>query len=117
MSESKPPSRPVPSRAQTPRPDTPESGTSDPDASETVFVFPCRFPIKAMGLADARFEALVIEIVSRHAPPPEAADVSARLSSGGKWISVTLTIQAESRAQLDAIYCDLTAHESIVWVI
>lgn len=49
MSESKPPSRPVPSRAQTPRPDTPESGTSDPDASETVFVFPCRFPIKAMG--------------------------------------------------------------------
>jgi putative lipoic acid-binding regulatory protein len=90
---------------------------SDQDQSESVLVFPCRFPIKAMGLADGLFEALVIEIVSRHAPRPEPRDVSARLSSGGKWISVTLTIQAESRAQLDAIYCDLTAHESIVWVI
>ncbi|WP_120796654.1 YbeD family protein [Thiocapsa rosea] len=89
----------------------------EPDASEPVFVFPCRFPIKAMGRADGHFEALVIEIVSRHAPRPEPADVSARSSSGGKWISVTLTIQAESRAQLDAIYCDLTAHESVVWVI
>ena len=112
MAESKPPSKPMPPQAQTSRPDT-----SDPDAPEPVFVFPCRFPIKAMGRADRHFEALVIEIVSRHAPRPEAADVSARLSSGGKWISVTLTIQAESRAQLDAIYCDLTAHESIVWVI
>lgn len=112
MAESNPPSKPLPSRAPAPRPET-----SDPDASEPVFVFPCRFPIKAMGLADGHFEALVIEIVSRHAPRPAAADVSARSSSGGKWISVTLDIQAESRAQLDAIYCDLTAHESIVWVI
>jgi putative lipoic acid-binding regulatory protein len=70
-----------------------------------------------MGLADGVFEALVIEIVSRHAKRPEAEDVSARLSRGGKWVSVTLTIRAESRAQLDAIYRDLTAHESIVWVI
>ncbi|WP_296807482.1 DUF493 domain-containing protein [Thiocapsa sp.] len=90
---------------------------SGEDPSEPVLVFPCRFPIKAMGLADEHFETLVIEIVSRHAKRPAAADVSARFSRGGKWVSVTLTIQAESRAQLDAIYCDLTAHESIVWVI
>jgi putative lipoic acid-binding regulatory protein len=88
-----------------------------PKTFEPVLVFPCRFPIKAMGLADGHFEALVIEIVSRHAPRPEPRDVSTRLSSGGKWVSVTLTVEAESRAQLDAIYCDLTAHESIVWVI
>ncbi|EGV16626.1 YbeD family protein [Thiocapsa marina] len=90
---------------------------SDENPSEPLLVFPCRFPIKAMGLADGDIEALVVEIVSRHAERPVAADVSARLSSGGKWVSVTLTVQAESRAQLDAIYCDLTAHQSIVWVI
>jgi putative lipoic acid-binding regulatory protein len=90
---------------------------SDQNPSESVLIFPCRFPIKAMGLADEHFEGLVIEIVSRHARRPAEADVSARLSSGGKWVSVTLTVEAESRAQLDAIYCDLTAHESIVWVI
>jgi putative lipoic acid-binding regulatory protein len=117
MAESKPPVSPVPSTAPAPTPEMSEPKTSDPDTSEPVFVFPCRFPIKAMGLADPGFEALVVEIVSRHAPRPAEADVSARLSRGGKWVSVTLTIQAESRAQLDAIYCDLTAHESVVWVI
>ncbi|NJO54720.1 MAG: DUF493 domain-containing protein [Bacteroidales bacterium] len=117
MAESKPPSRPIPSPVSAPTPETSEPETSDSGTSEPVFVFPCRFPIKAMGLADASFEALVVEIVSRHASRPAEADVSARLSRGGKWVSVTLTIQAESRAQLDAIYCDLTAHESVVWVL
>ena len=117
MAESKPPSKPIPSSVSASSPTRSEAGRPDQNPSEAVLVFPCRFPIKAMGLADGRFEALVVEIVSRHAKRPTAADVSARLSSGGKWVSVTLTVQAESRAQLDAIYCDLTAHESIVWVI
>jgi putative lipoic acid-binding regulatory protein len=40
-----------------------------------------------------------------------------RDSSGGKWISVTLTIQATSKAQLDAIYRDLTDHQRVVWAL
>lgn len=84
---------------------------------ETLLVFPCRFPIKAMGLADPGFERLVIEIVSRHVDRPADMEVRARQSRGGKWLSVTLTIEAQSRAQLDAIYRDLSGHERVVWVI
>lgn len=79
--------------------------------------FPCRFPIKAMGRADGDIEAVVIEIVARHAPGFDATAVRRRRSSGGKWLAVTVTIEAESRAQLDAIYQDLTAHDSVVWAL
>lgn len=81
------------------------------------FVFPCSFPIKAMGLAEPGFESLVLEIVGRHAPGLDPAAVAVRASSGGKWLAVTVTIEAESRAQLDAIYRDLSDHERVVWAI
>jgi len=79
--------------------------------------FPCRFPIKAMGPADADMEAIVLEIVGRHAPGLDVTATRVRASSGGKWVAVTVVIEAESRAQLDAIYQDLTAHESVVWAL
>ena len=84
---------------------------------DTLLVFPCAFPIKAVGAADGDFEALVVEIVARHAPGLDRSAVSVRGSSGGKWVSVTLTIEATSRAQLDAIYRDLTAQAEVVWAL
>jgi len=85
--------------------------------AEGLLQFPCRFPIKAMGRANGDIEAIVVEIVRRHAPGIDGAAVRVRASSGGKWLAVTVTIEAESRAQLDAIYQDLTAHESVVWAL
>lgn len=91
---------------------------SDPTSeSDELFAFPCRFPIKAMGRATAGFDTVVVDIVRRHAPDFEAADVTVRASSGGKWLAVTVVIEARSRVQLDAIYRDLTAHEWVVWAI
>jgi len=84
---------------------------------ETLLQFPCTFPIKAVGLADGTFEALVVEIVARHAPEVDQGSLSVRGSSGGKWVSVTLTIEATSKAQIDAIYQDLTAHERVAWAL
>lgn len=84
---------------------------------ETLLEFPCTFPIKAVGRADGTFEALVVEIVARHAPGIDQSTLSVRGSSGGKWVSVTLTIEATSKAQIDAIYQDLTAHERVVWAL
>jgi uncharacterized protein len=84
---------------------------------ETLLEFPCVFPIKAMGRADADISGVVMEIVRRHAPGFDETAVTLRPSSGGKWVAVTLTIEATSKAQLDAIYTDLTAHEQIVWAL
>jgi uncharacterized protein len=81
------------------------------------FEFPCSFPVKATGRATGDFAAAVLEIVRRHAPAADAGAVTSRTSSGGKWLAVTVTIEAQSRAQLDAIYRDLTADQRVVWAL
>ncbi len=87
------------------------------DNQETLLEFPCDFPIKVMGRAEPGFDSLVVELVRRHAPDLNEEAVSSRPSKGGKWVSVTVTLRAESKAQVDAIYLDLTAHEKVVMAL
>ena len=84
---------------------------------ETLFDFPCRFPVKAMGRDEDDFEATVVEIVRRHAPDLGEGAVTTQPSRGGRFVSVTVTITATSRAQLDAIYSDLTAHDQVLMAL
>ncbi len=88
-----------------------------PEQPETLLEFPCTYPLKAMGVSSADFEAIVIEIVSRHVSHIAENAVSSRQSSGGKFTSVTVTIQATSKAQLDAIYQDLTDNPRIKYAL
>ena len=90
----------------------------EPDAiPASLLTFPCSFPIKAMGLAERGLEAVVLDIISRHVTAVDANALTVRPSCGGKWIAVTVTIDAQSRAQLDAIYQELTAHELVAWAL
>ncbi len=88
-----------------------------PEDQETLLEFPCRFPIKAAGKAGEDFDTLVVEIVRRHVPDLNEGAITTRQSSGGKWVSVTVVIEATSKAQLDAIYRDLSAHDKVVWAL
>ena len=88
-----------------------------PEEGDTLLEFPCRFPIKVMGKAEEGFESLVVEIVRRHSPDFDDTQVRVRQSSGGKWLSVTVTIEATGKDQLDAIYRELTSHERVAWVL
>jgi uncharacterized protein len=88
------------------------------DADEdSILQFPCAFPIKALGLAAADFDALVVQIVARHAHDLGEGAVTTRSSRGGKYLAVTVTITARSQAQLDAIYSELSAHERVVMAL
>ena len=78
------------------------------------FVFPCEYQIKAMGIDDGHFHEVVVEIVSRHCENVQTESLRQRSSRGGKYVSVSLWIEAHSREQLDAIYDDLTAHEKVL---
>ena len=97
--------------------DPTSTSTADAAAPETLLEFPCTFPIKAMGRSDSGLEAAVLEILARHAPDFDAEALEARPSSGGKWLAVTVRIEASSKAQLDAIYQELTAHELVVYAL
>lgn len=85
--------------------------------TDTHLEFPIAFPIKAMGLSGTGFELLVVEIVGRHAVTVSEGAVTSRPSSNGKYVSVTVTVRAESKQQLDAIYRDLTTHERVLMAL
>ena len=87
------------------------------DPVEEIWNFPCSFPIKVIGRNTADFETLVIEIVQRHAPDLDDSAVSSRTSGGNAYRSVTATFMAHSRAQLDALYTELSSHEQILMVL
>jgi len=84
---------------------------------DTLLDFPCPFPIKAMGRSGGGFEDVVKEIVFRHARLFAGEQVRIRPSGAGNFLSVTITITAESRAQLDRIYQDLTACEQVLMAL
>lgn len=86
-------------------------------SEETLLEFPCQFPIKAMGKSSAQFDLTVVEIVRRHVDDLNEGAVSSRPSKGGKYTSVTVVIEATSRAQLDAIYQDLTDHPEVLMAL
>lgn len=84
---------------------------------ETLLEFPCKFPVKAMGRNEDGFQALITGIVLAHASMYEGEEVTVNPSSTGKYVSVTVTIEASSKAQLDSIYQDLTACEQVVMAL
>jgi len=85
--------------------------------SETLLEFPCEFPIKAFGHADPELAQHVLDIIRRHAPETGAERLSLRSSKTGKYDAVTVTIMAQSKAQLDAIYLDLTASSTVIMAL
>jgi len=58
-----------------------------------------------------------MEIVLRHAPDFDAKSMEMRASSKGGYLSLTCTIRATSKAQLDALYRELTAHPMVKVVL
>ena len=76
--------------------------------SDELFQFPTDFPIKVMGRDSQSFRTLTLAIIERHAGPLSPDRITERMSREGKFLALTYTIRAESRAQLDSIYQDLT---------
>ncbi|MCK4866064.1 MAG: DUF493 domain-containing protein [Gammaproteobacteria bacterium] len=85
--------------------------------SDELFNFPCQFPIKIMGRSDCELETLVVEVVNRHVPDLSENAVKTRPSGKGNFISVTVTITATSREQIDNIYLELTAREEVLMAL
>ena len=84
---------------------------------ETLLEFPCSFPIKIMGRTEDGFANAMLELVLRHAPDFDAASITMRASSGNKYLSLTCTINATSKQQLDDLYREITAHPMVVMAL
>ena len=81
---------------------------------DTIMKFPCEFPIKVMGIASDDFDIIIIDIIKKHVSNLSEDAVKSRLSQKGNYVSITVTIEAKSREQLDNIYYDLTEHKMVL---
>lgn len=89
----------------------------DNDAQESLLVYPTDFPIKIMGKTQPGFAQAVLEVVHRHAPDFDAATIELRASRENTYLSLTCTIRATSREQLDSLYRDLCDHPMVKMVL
>jgi putative lipoic acid-binding regulatory protein len=84
---------------------------------QSLIAYPSAFPIKVMGVQAAGLRAAIVEVALRHDPGFDPATVEERPSRGGRYLGLTLTVTATSRAQLDALYRELSAHPLVKVVL
>ena len=87
------------------------------EQGDCLFAFPCPFPLKIIGLANDALAPAVCAVVVRHVSDFDGATMEMRRSSGGRYLSLTCTINATSRAQLDLLYRELTSHPLVRMVL
>ena len=95
-------------------PPSSDDGVTPRTGEETLFEFPTDFPIKVMGHASDDFRSLVLGIVTRHFGPLAPDRIEERPSANGKYLSLTCTVHAQSKAQLDALYRELTSCSQVL---
>ncbi len=91
--------------------------TQEITAEDSLIEYPCRFPVKVTGTTSDVFRSEIIAIAERHDAQFNAGEVTERLSKNKNYLALTLYIWAIDRAQLDALYQELTAHEHVKWVM
>ncbi len=85
--------------------------------NETLLTFPCAYPLKIMGKNHPSLLEEVELLFKKHVPDFDMACLITRSSKAGTYLSVSCTIQAHSKDQLDALYQDLTASEIVLMAL
>lgn len=84
--------------------------------TETLIEFPADIAVKAMGLNQDNFEALVTALVLPHVEPA-AATVTTLPSKEGKYLSVSVRFRAQNLEQLHAVYAALKEEAKVLYTL
>ncbi|WP_066093886.1 DUF493 family protein [Xanthomonas massiliensis] len=87
------------------------------DNPEHGFQFPGTFELSAMGSANAGLEQELPRLLAGTGVKVLEEHTGTRLSSNGKYVSVRLVFQADSREQYDAAHRALRAHPEVKWTL
>ena len=85
--------------------------------TESLLKFPCDIGIKAMGLATDEFRSAVLTIIDTHCEACDQLSVKSRSSNAGKYLSITTTIRATRREQLEKIYFALSENPYVIMAL
>lgn len=84
---------------------------------DELIEYPTKFPIKVVGVNEDGFVHAITHIARQFDPAFDAATIELRESGGGKYLGLTITVLATSRAQLDELYRALSTHPMSRWVL
>ena len=84
---------------------------------QSLIEYPSEFPIKVMGLMQESFAQTIVEVVVLHDPTFHAGKMEMRPSTKGTYLSLTITVLAVNREQLDNLYRDLSSHPMVKMVL
>ncbi len=84
---------------------------------ESLFEFPCDFPIKVMGKSHPEFRDTIAALIQQFDDGFAPENMEARPSGSGSYTGLTVTVRALSRDHLDDIYRALTGHPMVKAVL
>ena len=87
------------------------------DNPEHGFQFPGVFEITAMGPANAGLETEIPRLLEQVGIEVLRETVAVRDSSGGKYVSVRLSIKADTREEYEAAHQALRDHPEVKWTL
>lgn len=79
--------------------------------------FPCDFTIKVMGKSQPAFEETVLFVVQKHFPNTQKNNIQRKLSKDNNYLSLSVTVHAESKAALDDCYRELSGNKEVLMVL
>jgi len=91
--------------------------TEESNDLDTLFEFPCSYPVKIFGPKDDDFEQHAIRLVHAELDGDSAIEVSTNISRNDKYLAITVTITATSKLQLNRIYQSLTDDPRVVMAL
>ena len=88
---------------------------TEPEAPKIEF--PCEYPIKVLGRSSDSYQSIIFDVFERHAPGFDREGIEVRDSRKGTFTSLTITIVATGKEQLDALHRDLMATGHVQMVL
>lgn len=83
-----------------------------PNNSQSPLTFPCHFPVKVMGKNTKQFIQELQEVCLKHFPNLEK-ECTLTYSNNNNYVSISVTVYAENKQQLDALYREITQHPDV----
>jgi len=86
-------------------------------SEDSLLSFPCDIPVKVLGRNLDAFRVAASDIVRSHYGVLSDDRIAEQLSRNSSFLSLTFTVHATSRAQIDALYQALTANDDVLMVL
>jgi uncharacterized protein len=87
-----------------------------PPAPAPGLEFPCAYPLKLVGRRSPEFAREMLAILERR-PQRVLSAPAERISRDGTYVSLAVTVQVETRAELDALFRELHATGLVLFAL